>query len=225
MLGDNPKRPPVSGDGNSLFVKKIFKTLQGEGVHAGVPAIFIRLGGCNLACSFCDTEFEDYHSLDLSKILAEISSLRLNDEGRSVIDLVVITGGEPFRQQISPLCQGLLALGVKVQIETNGTIYREIPEDAEIICSPKVAGGKYLQVRREMLPRVTAFKFLISCAAGGYALVPELGQREYDIPVFVQPMDEYNDEVNLRNKQLAIDIAINNGYRLSYQLHKVLGIE
>jgi len=72
MLGDNPKRPPTNGDGTSLLVKNIFKTLQGEGPHAGVPAVFIRLGGCNLACSFCDTEFEDYQQHALSEIVKTI---------------------------------------------------------------------------------------------------------------------------------------------------------
>ncbi|CAN0594227.1 unnamed protein product, partial [Ectocarpus sp. 12 AP-2014] len=59
MFGDNPIRPPEKGDGLHLMVKQIFKTLQGEGPHVGTPSIFVRLGGCNLACDFCDTEFEN----------------------------------------------------------------------------------------------------------------------------------------------------------------------
>jgi organic radical activating enzyme len=55
--------------------------------------------------------------------------------------------------------------------------------------------------------------------------VPELGQKENNIPVFVQAMDEQNKELNVLNMQLAIDITINNGYRLSCQVHKILGIE
>ena len=60
MFGYNLKRPVIKGNGQFLSIKSIFKTLQAEGPYCGVPAIFIRLGGCNLACSFCDTEFEDY---------------------------------------------------------------------------------------------------------------------------------------------------------------------
>lgn len=69
MFGNNLKRPVVKGDGRSLSIKSIFKTLQAEGAYCGVPAIFIRLGGCNLACSFCDTEFEDYLEKSLDEII------------------------------------------------------------------------------------------------------------------------------------------------------------
>lgn len=75
------------------------------------------------------------------------------------------------------------------------------------------------------MPYISAFKFLISSNIEGYSEVPELGQKEYNIPVFVQAMDEYSSEINIKNKHKAIDIAINNGYRLSYQVHKELGID
>jgi organic radical activating enzyme len=58
MRGNNPIRPPEQGDGMILQVKSIFATIQGEGPNVGTPAVFIRLGGCNLACEFCDTSFE-----------------------------------------------------------------------------------------------------------------------------------------------------------------------
>ena len=225
MLGDNPKRPPEKGDGSILQVKHIFKTLQGEGPNVGVPAVFIRLGGCNLACSFCDTDFEDYQPLELSEIIKTTEELSLNSNKERSINLVVITGGEPFRQQINPLCMKLLSLNYKVQIETNGTIYRDIPKSVEIICSPKVSGNKYLSVQQDLLPRITAFKFLISSNIAGYSSVPDLGQKRYNIPVYVQAMDQQDYEINLRNKKMAVDLAMNNGYRLSYQIHKELGIE
>lgn len=225
MRGNNPKRPPEFGDGSSLKLQKIFKTLQGEGPNAGMPAIFVRLGGCNLACSFCDTDFEDFAEVALDEIISKIQHLSLNDKARRSINLVVITGGEPFRQQIAPLCELLLKNNYLVQIETNGTIYRNIPREVEIICSPKVVAGKYLSIREDLLPNIAAFKFLISTNIIEYSSVPELGQKQYNIPVFVQGMDEYNEEINKGNLKLAVDIAINNGYRLSYQIHKNLGIE
>lgn len=225
MFGKNPKRPPVKGDGSVLAVKNIFKTIQGEGPHVGVPAIFLRLGGCNLACEFCDTEFEDYEDLALAEILAKIDDLSLNEKSARSVKLVVITGGEPFRQPIGALCSALLDVGFMVQIETNGTIYSPVPEAVDIICSPKVSNGKYLSIREDLLPRITALKFLISVNLKGYDGVPELGQSRYKIPVFVQPMDEYDSALNAKNDKMAVDLAINNGYRLSYQIHKKLGIE
>lgn len=225
MLGNNPKRPPVNGDGSILSVKEIFQTVQGEGPNMGVPAVFVRLGGCNLACDFCDTDFEDYKKFPIKDLISEVRKNSLNNLKQQSINLVVITGGEPFRQNISPFCQSLLDLGYNVQIETNGTLYRDIPKEVEIICSPKVINNKYLPIREDLLSRINAFKFLISTNKTNYATVPELGQSNYKIPVFVQPMDEYQNEINIKNKQKTVEIAINNGYRVSYQIHKDLQIK
>jgi 7-carboxy-7-deazaguanine synthase len=225
MLGDNPIRSPEKGDGSSLMVKEIFKTLQGEGPHVGVPSVFIRLGGCNLACTFCDTEFEDYKEILAEDVLLQVKKLSLNNKGQRSLSLVVITGGEPFRQPINMICQLLLKEKFSVQIETNGTLYRQVPSEVDIICSPKTANGKYLKIRDDLLGHITAFKFLISSTRTEYLSVPDLGQVEYNIPVFVQAMDEQNSAINKLNKKIAVELAINNGYRLSYQIHKELGIE
>ncbi len=225
MLGNNPRRGAEVSNGFNLKVKNIFKTLQGEGPNVGMPSIFIRLGGCNLSCIFCDTDFEDFEELPLEQILDIVCQLSLNDQDIRVINLIVITGGEPFRQEISPICQALLDLNYSVQIETNGTIYRPIPKQVEIICSPKVVNTKYLSIREDMLERINAFKFLISTNIIDYFTVPELGQTKYNIPVYVQSMDEYNREINIKNKKHTVYIALNNNYRLSYQIHKDLNIE
>ena len=225
MFGDNPTRPPEKGDGSHLMVKQIFKTLQGEGPHVGIPSIFVRLGGCNLACDFCDTEFENFKKLSTESIIDQIKKLSLNNKNIRSVGQVIITGGEPFRQPIHKLCERLLEQKFAVQIETNGTLYREIPLEVDVICSPKVINGKYLKVREDLLKRITAFKFLISAQKMEYSSVPDLGQITYNIPVFVQAMDELNNDINIANKKLAVEIAINNGYRLSYQIHKELRIE
>lgn len=225
MLGQNPKRPPQTGDGTKLFVKNIFKTIQGEGPNVGVPAIFIRLGGCNLACNFCDTDFEDYQEIDTEEIINIVKNLSLNSQKERSVFLIVLTGGEPFRQNINSICAILLENNFQVQIETNGTLYQDVPEEVQIICSPKISNNKYYPPHHKILPRINAFKFLISSSIAGYGEVPQLGQKEFNIPVFVQAMDQYNDAINIANENLAVEIAINNGYRLSYQIHKKLRIE
>lgn len=225
MFGDNPKRSVEKGDGSYLQVKNIFKTIQGEGPNVGVAAIFLRLGGCNLDCSFCDTEFEDFDKISVEDILLQIANLAKDDNNKKVIHLVVITGGEPFRQPIEKICNLLLKDNYKVQIETNGTLYRPINEDVEIICSPKISNGKYNLIRSDLLKRITAFKFLISENMKEYSIVPDLGQFENNIPVFIQPMDQYNELLNRKNEQLTIDLVLKKGYRLSYQIHKKLGLE
>lgn len=225
MFGNNPKRSPFKGDGSLLYVQEIFTTIQGEALNAGIPSVFIRLGGCNLSCNFCDTEFEDFVGLHIEDVLTQIDESSKNYEGKRAKHLVVITGGEPLRQPIAPLCNKLIALGFDVQIETNGILYQPLPDLVQIICSPKVIKGKYISPHPELLAKITAFKFLISDNVTGYNRVEELGQSQYNIPVFIQPMDQFNVLLNRKNLDLAIDLAMNNGYRLSYQMHKVIGIK
>ena len=224
MFGKNPIRPPVTGDGMELEVKHIFPTLQGEGPYTGHPSVFVRLGGCNLACSFCDTDFEDFALRGVSDIMAEVKILA-QEQGVRVRHLVVITGGEPLRQNIVPLCEMLLAEGFKVQIETNGTLYRALPEGVAIICSPKNTGGGYFPIRDDLLARVQALKFILSKHDDKYGDVGDVGQFTYHTPVYVQPMDEYDAVRNAENLAYAAEMAQRHGYILSLQTHKILGIE
>lgn len=220
MHGQNPKRPPENGDGETLQLQEIFATLQGEGPFVGQPSVFVRLGGCNLACDFCDTEFESFRPIALPQLLAEID--RLSREGSErVRDLVVITGGEPLRQNIAPLCAALLDLGYRVQIETNGTLWRPLPEAVNIVCSPKAPYGP---LRPDLLARADALKFIVSAEAGPYHAVPDVGQAGHAVPVYVQPMDVGDVEANRANMQHALKLAQRHGYRLSLQTHKMLGI-
>jgi 7-carboxy-7-deazaguanine synthase len=225
MFGNNPKREAINGDGQSLFVKSTFKTLQGEGPNIGTPSVFIRLGGCNLACSFCDTEFEDFHAVSLNEIIKQTKELSLNSLNVRTINLVVITGGEPMRQPIEHLCTELIKLGYKVQIETNGTLFRPLPDEVEIICSPKVVNGKYYSIRPDLLKRITAFKFLISSSLAEYSIVPQLGQQQHSTPVYIQPMDQYDPELNNSNLKLTIQLALEGNYKFSLQMHKIIGVE
>jgi len=224
MHGTNPIRPPAKGDGSTLELVEIFSTLQGEGPFAGFPAVFVRLGGCNLACSFCDTEFEQFSPVSMTDILSRVKTLA-QEEGIRVRRLVVITGGEPFRQPIAPLCEALLASGFQVQIETNGTLWREVPAEVSIVCSPKASGGQYHPIRPDLLARAQALKFLISASDPAYGAVPDVGQGAYDVPVYVQPMDAYDEAENHANRALAVSLAMRHGYRLSLQTHKLLGIQ
>ena len=220
MFGLNPLRPPEKGDGLTLEVKHIFPTFQGEGPNAGWPSVFVRLGGCNLACDFCDTEFENAPRMRLADILSKVNNL---SEGWR--KLVVITGGEPLRQPIAPLCAALLEQGFKVQIETNGTLWREMPEKVEIVCSPKAGIEGYYPLRPDILPRINALKFLVSTTKSQYTHIPELGQTVHQVPIYVQPMDEQNEAQNQANMALATTLAMQNGYHLSIQWHKLAGIE
>lgn len=221
MHGLNPIRQPVIGDGQALEVKEIFPTIQGEGPYAGWPAVFVRLGGCNLACSFCDTDFEDAPTIEMSDVVERVLRLSMH-QGRRNADLVVITGGEPLRQPIGPLCEALLEADYLVQIETNGTLFRPLPYGVDIVCSPKVSNHRYHTLRGDLLERVTALKFIISDGQADYRDVPDIGQGRRRIPVYVQPMDERDEAKNRANLTRAIRLATEYGYRLSLQLHKII---
>ena len=221
MFGKNPIRGPEKGDGRTLKVVEIFPTLQGEGPFVGHPSVFVRLGGCNLACDFCDTEFEAFEAMQTPSLVESIVQT-----AAGLRDLVVITGGEPLRQNIVPLCEALLAKGLRVQIETNGTLWRPLPEGVNIVCSPKVTDGRYHTLRPDLLARVDALKFIVSAEAGDYHDIGDVGQGTADraIPIYVQPMDAYDHAKNAANVAHVLALAQTHGYRLSTQMHKIWGI-
>ncbi|OEU67920.1 MAG: 7-carboxy-7-deazaguanine synthase [Desulfobacterales bacterium PC51MH44] len=101
----------------ALLVNEIFHSIQGESTHSGRPCIFIRLTGCNLRCSFCDTRYayEDGVSLEIAEIMERIAGYKC--------PLIEITGGEPLLQSETPLLiYRLLENGYEVMMETNGSL-------------------------------------------------------------------------------------------------------
>lgn len=103
-------------------IKEIFLSLQGEGTFIGHPAVFVRFSGCNLECEFCDTPFDGGEEMDLFRITDTIKSccsLRyLSPNGL----VCVFTGGEPLLQLDLPLIEAISSLGMKLHLETNGSI-------------------------------------------------------------------------------------------------------
>ncbi len=220
-FGTNPILSPKKTDGKLLDITKIFFTFQGEGVFTGFPAVFVRLSGCNLACKFCDTDFNFCSSMSIEEILTEVKRLSVSN----VDNLVVVTGGEPLRQNIQPLCQLLIENKFKVQIETNGTLFQDLPKEVTIVCSPKNNINHYQPIRPDLLAKISYFKFLISANNANYNLVPDVGQNDYKTPVYLQPIDEYDPIKNKQNKDLTLKLASKYGYRISLQTHKFWDID
>ena len=100
-----------------LKVNELFYSIQGESSHAGRPCVFVRLTGCNLRCSYCDTRYayDEGQNLEIDEIIDRVTSYQCR--------LIEITGGEPLIQKETPeLIHQLLERGFEVLLETNGSI-------------------------------------------------------------------------------------------------------
>lgn len=228
MFGANPLRPPDHGDGTSLWIQEVFYTLQGEGPFAGRPALFVRIGGCNLQCFWCDTDFESSTwRPTIEELLTTVDSRR-----PAVCSLVVITGGEPYRQNLRPFVDALLARGLDVQIETNGTLYQDLGEAPRVtvVVSPKTAG-----LNTRLAARADAYKYVVAAGEVGDDGLPErsthvpgraerIARPGRDVPVYVMPRDDGDPTKNAANRLAAAEIAQTHGYFLTLQLHKLLGL-
>ena len=120
-----------------IRIIEIYVSVQGESTWAGLPCVFVRLAGCNLRCTWCDSEFTftggEYRSIDA--IVEEVKAIG--------IDLVEVTGGEPLAQrQASDLIQALMDSDHTVLVETSGSInIASVPEGAHIIMDIKPPGS------------------------------------------------------------------------------------
>lgn len=224
-----------STDG-TLDVHSVFYTIQGEGPFCGQPAIFVRLAGCNLQCPGCDTDYTSTRKRMSPAVLRSVVDELKNDEYPDAPrPLVVITGGEPFRQNVSPFAHSLLRGAYSVQVETNGTLAPppDFPDKATIVCSPKT--GK---LSPGIVGKVAAFKYVLQATlvvprdglpirALGHSCTPSVAKpyEGYHGPIYIQPMDEGNIPANRRNTEAAIQSCMNHGHTLQLQVHKIAGLE
>ena len=229
MYNEQPISKPTFAKNGDLEVHSVFKTIQGEGPFVGVSCVFVRLAGCNLQCPLCDT---DYTNKDMQ--LTSVESLHFQvEELLGPTDLVVITGGEPFRQNLTPFVLELLEAGIQVQIETNGTLYLDqFPyDDITIVCSPKTGS-----INSNLKKHITAYKYVLHADhVDPFDGLPDvvLGNltkakvaRPHDTfcgTVYVQPVDT-NSEMNKIHLECAKKSCLTYGYTLGVQLHKIIGV-
>lgn len=220
MLNAQRPEPAWHDPDGKLEVFRIFRSIQGEGPFSGRPAVFVRLAGCNMACSFCDT---DYTSVRQKLRAREVVSHIYQCGGLST-DLIVFTGGEPLRQNIAPVVEMLLTAGMEVQIETNGTVYLPLPYDRiTVVCSPKTT-----TIDPTMSKVIRYWKYVLQSGQlyGGDGLTLGLARpSRSDSEIFVQPMDEKDETKNRENMVVAVNACLKFGYRLSLQIHKLIGVE
>jgi organic radical activating enzyme len=223
-------------DSGILAVHSVFNTIQGEGPFTGRRAVFIRLAGCNLACPLCDTNYTSERVwLSPRQLLEEVNSLLPEDwEPGQERQLVVITGGEPLRQNVKPTVSILLEFNFDVQIETNGSLYRDLPYDGiTVVCSPKTG-----TINKNLAPYISALKYVgkagdlaeddgLPLSALDHPANPRLARPPagFDGPIYLQPADEQDDEKNLSNLKAITESVLKYGYLLQLQVHKIIGVE
>ena len=214
-----PLEYETSHSSSSYLVKEIFgPTIQGEGAHSGASCVFLRFAACNLACTWCDTDFSPDGARKLSgeQILHE-----LLETDREKSRMVVITGGEPSLQWDQPLAALLAQEGFRVHMETNGTRALAAPVDwLTISPKPQFHSGN-IQLLPVSLLRPSECKVVVddSVTAQTLSRYEEHYQCEHR---FLQPCMGDNYEPSLR-KTLTL-ITQNPTWRLSLQLHKIVGV-
>jgi len=206
-------------------VKEIFYTLQGEGTHAGRPAVFCRFAGCNLwtgresdrataVCKFCDTDFVGTDGEGGGKFADAAALAKTIDAlwpaAHAERKFVVFTGGEPLLQLDAALIDATHAHGFTIAVETNGTLLP--PSGIDWICvSPKMGAELVLKTGNELK-----------------VVIPQTGQslEQYEALDFehfyLQPMDGPDKEANTK---FAIETCKQRPlWKLSVQTHKLLQI-
>lgn len=172
-----------------MQITEIYKSLQGESTYAGLPCVFVRLTGCNLRCTWCDSEytFHGGRKMSLTEVLNEVSRLSPGD------GLVEITGGEPMLQEreVVPLMQNLIQTGYTVLLETSGerllqSVPAEVVKIVDVKCPDSGEGNTFRAENLSALTNRDEVKFVLS------------SRRDYEFAC------EFVDQHNLARKVTAI---------------------
>jgi len=147
-----------------MQITEIYKSIQGESTHAGLPCVFVRLTGCNLRCSWCDSEytFSGGHRMTMEEVMEEVE--QLSPDG-----LVEITGGEPMLQEreVVPLMQRLLDDGYTVLLETSGErplerVPKGVVKIVDVKCPNSGEPDSFHMQNLDALDSVDEVKFVLS---------------------------------------------------------------
>lgn len=208
---------PILPEHPSYRIVEIFRSLQGEGYHTGMDATFIRLGKCNLACAWCDTDYLRFNAQTLSDILARVKTLGAPN--------IIITGGEPTIQpHLEMLLNALKAEGYRLHIETNGL--RSVPPQIDYIAtSPKACYAEKYQ--SQCIERSDEVRIV---ADGDVAEFCQMIEQQISAEHYYLSPLETNGEMNIHHtlQQLG-KLNSRQGkhphWQLSVQTHKWAGIE
>jgi 7-carboxy-7-deazaguanine synthase len=214
-----------------MVITEIFRSIQGESTHAGLPCIFVRLTGCNLRCTWCDTAYAFHGGKKMS--IEEVRA-RVTELAGSSPALVELTGGEPLLQpEAVPLAERLLGDGHTVLIETSGerpiaVLPREVIKIIDVKCPDSGEPGTFRMENLDALDRKDEVKFVISDRrdyefARDFIQQHDLASRVRQVlfsPVFADPKGAWKElEAKLLVEWILADRL---PVRLSLQLHKFI---
>jgi 7-carboxy-7-deazaguanine synthase len=207
-----------------MVITEIFKSIQGEGTRAGLPCIFVRLTGCNLRCTWCDTAYA-FHGgakYSLDEVAEKVQAM--SGAGPNRLPLVEITGGEPLLQPETPeLAKKLLAAGYTVMIETSGekyvgTLPREVIKIVDVKCTDSGEADTFDMTNLEAVDEKDEIKFVIS-SRRDYEFMKRVREVLFS-PVFPDPAGAWP---GLNARELAEWILADGlTVRLGLQLHKFI---
>jgi 7-carboxy-7-deazaguanine synthase len=217
-----------------MVITEIFKSIQGEGTRAGLPCIFVRLTGCNLRCTWCDTAYAFHGGTKYSvdEIAEKVQAM--SGAGPNRLPLVEITGGEPLLQPETPeLAKKLLAAGYTVMIETSGEKYvgklpREVIKIVDVKCPDSGEADTFDMSNLEAVNEKDEIKFVISTRrdyefARDFTAAHRLTKRVREVlfsPVFPDPAGAWP---GLSARELTEWILADGlTVRLGLQLHKFI---
>lgn len=194
-------------------IVEIFHSVQGEGAKSGIPHVFVRFGKCNLACEWCDTEFNEYEKMTVSMILEKVLSYNCKN--------VIYTGGEPMLNDLWPISRELKKHGFHLSCESNGTV--KIPDGLlDWICiSPKDQEYPNVSIKQR-----TGDELKCVYLGQELSMYDELKQG-FDY-LFLQPCYIESESVEWNGKNFALTESIikdNPEWRLSLQTHKWMQID
>ncbi len=202
-----------------IKVNEIFWSAQGEGARKGISSIFLRLTGCSLGCSYCDSK-SAWHTGEYfthGEIIDKIGQL-----GESYPrSQVVITGGEPLEQQIDGLVDMLKDKGLFVAVETNGNHFRNIPFDWWAV-SPKDIND--FMINAKLWKKISEIKLIVNDNLN-IDIVRSISEKNLKVPVFLQPQfpDHNRFKVTFELFEKCVRGGINN-VRLGVQMHRSFNI-
>jgi 7-carboxy-7-deazaguanine synthase len=217
-------------------INEVFETIQGEASFTGTPSLFLRLQGCPVGCSWCDTKqtwnVDNVYKVSLDETVEKKadSDHWSNASAEQILALfkqrgytakhVVITGGEPCMFDLNPVCNLLHDAGFSTQIETSGTFEILVPAQTWVTVSPKINMRGGYEVLTSAMKRADEIKHPVAMQKHVEELEALFAKTGVNPKlVYLQPISQKESAT-----KLAIDTCIAKNWRLSIQVHKYLGI-